>query len=360
MIDPIVNSKSYDIVVVGIGEIGGGILCEIAAKDGKERVCGVDINPKTLEEFRANGYNVGKTIPAANHYIIAVYSTCQVLSVIHEIPLDLKPLISVESTDEPGTMKKIDNVLSRRGEYDLFCFPHRYNPKDPEHKFFNIHRVAGAFNDQALERGKNFYQRYMDKSFIHVYPIEVVEMCKPMENTYRFLEIAFAEELKMRCDERSIDYKKLREAMNTKWNIDILEARDGIGGKCLPKDSSIINHYFGNFNIVNAAIDSDAEYKGLKRKLPKLTRSIIMIPIIIFTIVVIYLLSNRIFVQFYLNKYIKTFDNFTSEIYQIEERPKDERLIPITETIYEYFDDMDKIKSDIQIRKAFPGSLFRD
>jgi len=360
LIDPQFISKSYDLVVVGIGEIGGGILHEIAKRDGKDRIFGVDVDEKILEKFKSEGFNVGKKIPIANNYIIAVYSTHQVLNVAHEIPLDMNPLISIEATDEPGTVKKIHNIFMRRGECDLFCFPHRYNPKDPEHRFFNIHRVAGSFSQKSTKRGVEFYKRYMDESLIHIYPIEIVEMCKPMENTFRFIEIAFAEELKMRCDEKNIDFETLREAMNTKWNIEILEARDGIGGKCLPKDSSIINHYFGNFNIINAAIDSDSEYKGLKRRFPKLAKIIIMIPVIIFSILVVYLLSNRIFVQFYLNKYIRSFDEFANEIHRIEERPKNQRLDPLMDTVYKYFNEMDDIKSDIQMRKAFPGSLFRE
>ena len=360
MIDPSLNNKSYDLVVVGIGEIGGGIMREIATQDGKDRIFGVDVNENILEEFESEGFHVGKKIPIANNYIIAVYSTHQVLGVAHEIPLDMNPLVSVEATDEPGTIKKIHNIFSRRGECDLFCFPHRYNPKDSEHKFFNIHRVAGSFSEKSTNRGVEFYKRYMDEALIHIYPIEIVELCKPMENTFRFIEIAFAEELKMRCKEKDIDFETLREAMNTKWNIEILEARNGIGGKCLPKDSSIINHYFGNFNIINAAIESDSEYKGFKRKMPKLARSMIMIPVIIFTIVVVYLLSNRIFVQFYLNKYINSFDDFVAEIHQDEEIPRDQRLDPVMDSVYKYFYEMENIKSEVQLKKAFPGSLFRE
>jgi UDP-N-acetyl-D-mannosaminuronic acid dehydrogenase len=53
------------------------------------------------------------------------------------------------------------------------------------------------------------------------------------------MEIAFAEELKMFCDYSGIDFTELRDAVNTKWNIKVMEARDGIGGHCLPKDSQM-------------------------------------------------------------------------------------------------------------------------
>src|SRR2546427_3687292 len=40
----------------------------------------------------------------------------------------------------------------------------------------------------------------------------------------------------MICDENRLDFEELRRGMNTKWNVEVLEARDGIGGTCLPKD----------------------------------------------------------------------------------------------------------------------------
>ena len=48
--------------------------------------------------------------------------------------------------------------------------------------------------------------------------------------------------------------------MNTKWNINLLEARDGIGGKCLPKDSAITLKMMYS-KLVKKAIDVDRQYK---------------------------------------------------------------------------------------------------
>lgn len=360
MSDAITFDTAYDIVIIGLGEIGGGLLREIAAVDGKDRLFGVDVNNKILAQYQAEGFKVGNQIPRANHYIIAVYSTSQVIEVAKRIPLDLVPLISIESTDEPGTMKELYDTLLRLGDFDLFCFPHRFNPKDPEHQYFNLDRVASAFINRSAVRGIKFYQRYMDVSLIHVFPIEIVEFCKPTENTYRFMEIAFAEELKMRCDEKKIDFEMLRKAVNTKWNINILEARDGVGGKCLPKDTNIISNYFGNFNLVNTAITCDSEYKGLRRKIPKINKLVIVIPMLLFAVLAFYILSNRIFVTFYLNKYIKTFDQFSQEIRQIEEKPKDQRLELMYDSMYKYSKQMEKVKEDIRVKKLFSGLLFKD
>jgi len=69
--------------------------------------------------------------------------------------------------------------------------------------------------------------------------IEVAELTKIIENSHRYLQIAFAEELYLYCQANNILFSELRDALNTKWNVEILEPRDGIGGHCLPKDTKM-------------------------------------------------------------------------------------------------------------------------
>jgi UDP-N-acetyl-D-mannosaminuronic acid dehydrogenase len=93
----------------------------------------------------------------------------------------------------------------------------------------------------------------------------VAEMCKIVENSYRFMEIAFAEELKMFCDRSGIEFQELRSAINTKWNIKVLEPREGIGGHCLPKDSQMFLNLSKNLletSIIDAAKKVDVEYRS--------------------------------------------------------------------------------------------------
>jgi UDP-N-acetyl-D-mannosaminuronic acid dehydrogenase len=78
------------------------------------------------------------------------------------------------------------------------------------------------------------------------------------------LEIAFAEELKMVCDNSMINFDDLRAAVNTKWNIKVLEAKDGIGGHCLPKDSQMYLDMSKNYlpsNLIEAAKKVDENYR---------------------------------------------------------------------------------------------------
>jgi UDP-N-acetyl-D-mannosaminuronic acid dehydrogenase len=69
--------------------------------------------------------------------------------------------------------------------------------------------------------------------------VEIVEVMKVVENAHRYLQIAFAEELYLYCQENNMSFSELREALNSKWNVSILEPREGIGGHCLPKDTKM-------------------------------------------------------------------------------------------------------------------------
>ena len=56
---------------------------------------------------------------------------------------------------------------------------------------------------------------------------------------HRYLQIAFAEEPYLYSQANNVNFPELREALNTKWNVDILEPMEGIGGHCLPKDTKM-------------------------------------------------------------------------------------------------------------------------
>ena len=111
----------------------------------------------------------------------------------------------------------------------------------------------GASSPKALRRGLEFYTWFMHRHMIHDTSLAVAEICKPLENAYRFLEITIAQEIKELCVQKGLDFEQVRQAMNTKWNIDVKEARDGVGGKCLPKDIELIDKYIGQNNIFSIA-----------------------------------------------------------------------------------------------------------
>jgi UDP-N-acetyl-D-mannosaminuronic acid dehydrogenase len=93
--------------------------------------------------------------------------------------------------------------------------------------------------------------------------VEIAELTKIVENAHRYLQIAFAEELYLYCQANNINFAKLRDSLNTKWNVDILEPRDGIGGHCLPKDTKMFLNSSKTMTskIIEAAMQVDGEYR---------------------------------------------------------------------------------------------------
>ena len=102
---------------------------------------------------------------------------------------------------------------------------------------------------------------------LHLVPdIDLAELTKVTENAHRFLQIAFAEDLYLYCRANNINFFELREALNSKWNVEILEPREGIGGHCLPKDTRIFlqSSRSEKSKILNAAIKVDQEYQRVR------------------------------------------------------------------------------------------------
>jgi UDP-N-acetyl-D-mannosaminuronate dehydrogenase len=93
--------------------------------------------------------------------------------------------------------------------------------------------------------------------------VEIAELTKIVENAHRYLQIAFAEDLYLYCQANNINFAELRDSLNTKWNVNILEPRDGIGGHCLPKDTKMFLNSSKSIKskIIEAAIQVDSEYR---------------------------------------------------------------------------------------------------
>jgi UDP-N-acetyl-D-mannosaminuronate dehydrogenase len=94
--------------------------------------------------------------------------------------------------------------------------------------------------------------------------IETAELTKIAENAHRYLQIAFAEDLYLYCQANNLNFSELRDALNTKWNVNILEPRDGIGGHCLPKDTRMFLQSSKSSiksKILTAAMEVDEDYR---------------------------------------------------------------------------------------------------
>lgn len=171
-------------------------------------------------------------------------------------------LVGIDSTVTRGTTQEIKKILGHR--LHVVHVPHRFFVHDKEDHGVRQIRVIGGCEPCCIQEGKYFYGNLLQIPLHQVSSPDIAEITKVVENSYRYLEIAFAEELKMVCDNISINFEELREAINTKWNIEILNARDGIGGHCLPKDSQMFLDFSRNSvvtSMVRVAKMVDSQYR---------------------------------------------------------------------------------------------------
>jgi UDP-N-acetyl-D-mannosaminuronic acid dehydrogenase len=171
-------------------------------------------------------------------------------------------MVGIDSTVTRGTSQKILEVFHHR--MHVVHVPHRFYINEKHDHGVRQTRVVGGCEHCCVEKARHFYGELLDIPLHEVESVEVAELTKIVENSYRFVEIAFAEELKMFCDRSGINFDELRNAINTKWNIRVLEAKEGIGGHCLPKDSQMFLNLSKNLleaSIIDAAKKVDSEYR---------------------------------------------------------------------------------------------------
>ncbi|AIC16647.1 NAD(P)-binding domain-containing protein [Nitrososphaera viennensis] len=172
-------------------------------------------------------------------------------------------LVGIDSTITRGTSEKVLEML--RHKMHVVHVPHRFYINEKHDHGVRQTRVIGGCEPCCIDKARQFYGDLLDIPLHPVESVEVAELCKIVENSYRFMEIAFAEELKMFCDRSGINFADLRSAINTKWNIKVLEPRDGIGGHCLPKDSQMFLNLSKSLletSIIDAAKKVDEEYRS--------------------------------------------------------------------------------------------------
>lgn len=265
------TTLSSKVCVIGLGQIGFPVA-EYAHQKGLE-VYGYDINPATVENAAKTGGFKATTnwedIPPAQAYIVCVTTShtdqgpnlTPVFEVCKKIAQTNPPnaMISIESTIIPGTSKKIYETILEKS-IQLVHAPHRYWADQSDKYGVNQLRVIGAVNEQSLQTGLKFYKETLQIPMHACKTVEVAEMSKITENSHRYLQIAFAEDLKMLCSQIGMDFEELRAACNTKWNVEIPEARDGIGRHCLPKDIRYVTS-LGPSTLLDSAMTVDKKYR---------------------------------------------------------------------------------------------------
>ncbi|TFG05943.1 nucleotide sugar dehydrogenase [Candidatus Thorarchaeota archaeon] len=170
--------------------------------------------------------------------------------VSHDIGKRIKKgtLVIVESTVAPGTT---ENVVQRiieeesgfvGGEgFDLAFSYERVMPGKLIKNIVELPRVIGGITPRATERAKQLYQKIV-KGPIRTTTVLTAELSKTIENAYRDVNIAFANEMALVCESLGVDVYEVRGLVNELESRDMHIPGAGVGGHCLPKDPWLLRH----------------------------------------------------------------------------------------------------------------------
>lgn len=269
------------IAVYGLGYIGLPTAATIASIGKK--VIGIDVNRNVVDTVNSgkihivepdlaqlvdrvvnDGLLVAKTTPVtADVYLIAVPTPFDdalepnlehikdTIKVISQV-LKKGDLIILESTSPVGTTEQLSEWLSelrpdltlpsRHGENSdvriAYC-PERVLPGKVLVELTDNDRVIGGITPRCSEAALAFYKLFVLAECVTT-DARTAEMCKLTENSFRDLNIAFANELSVLCEEQDINVWELIRLANRHPRVNILKPGCGVGGHCIAVDPYFI------------------------------------------------------------------------------------------------------------------------
>ena len=256
--------------VIGLGYIGLPTALMMASH-GVE-VVGTDYNKKLVETLNAGhttfkeagldelfqnavkaGIKFSTEYQITDTYIISVptpydkfskkVDACYVVAAVKSV-LEVAPkgaTIVIESTVSPGTMEKFVRPAVENAGYvtgrdiNLVHAPERIIPGNMVYELLHNNRTIGADDKEIGERVKKLYASFCQGEIV-VTDIKTAEMTKVVENTFRAVNIAFANELARICRHDNMDVYEIIKICNMHPRVNILQPGPGVGGHCISVD----------------------------------------------------------------------------------------------------------------------------
>lgn len=274
------------ICVVGLGYIGLPTAIMLAASGND--VVGYDIdkdrvkalNEKKLlldenefeEEFNLaydKGIKFVEDLPSTDLYIVSVPTPYdhESMKVDPKILIDaVKNVLSVcrknsilviESTISPGTIDTYIRPLlgNNENEISLVHAPERIIPGNMIYELKNNNRTIGADNEKIGKYVKNIYSTFCNGEIV-LTDIRTAEMTKVIENTYRAVNIAFANELAKLCYKHGMNVNEIIDICNKHPRVNILSPGPGVGGHCIAVDPRfLIGDYPRDTDLIRTAME---------------------------------------------------------------------------------------------------------
>ncbi len=149
-------------------------------------------------------------------------------------------LVLLESTSPPRTTERVAEIVATEsglapGTFHVAHAPERVLPGRILREVVENDRIVGGINDASTEIAARFYEKFVSGRILET-TARTAEMAKLVENSFRDVNIAFANELSVLCEELEIDVWELIGLANRHPRVEILSPGPGVGGHCLAVD----------------------------------------------------------------------------------------------------------------------------
>lgn len=269
---------SFDTIsVIGLGYIG--LPTAAAFSSAKKAVIGIDINQQAVDIINqgkihivepdleqvvsdavAGGFLHATTKPVqADAFLIAVPTPFKGnyepdMSYVRSAALAIAPvlkkgdLVILESTSPVGATEELANWLAQarsdltfpqqvgdKADINIAYCPERVLPGKVMIELFQNDRVIGGMTARCSDRAAQLYKIFLKGECV-ITNSRTAEMCKLTENSFRDVNIAFANELSLICDRQKINVWELISLANRHPRVNILQPGPGVGGHCIAVD----------------------------------------------------------------------------------------------------------------------------
>lgn len=212
-----------------------------------QKATSLTLTDKLCELNRANIYIVTTATPVDNALQPELRGVIKAAKMVGEV-ISSGDTVVLESTVYPGMTQglfseAIEEVssLTANIDFQVGYSPERINPGDEFHRLQHIVKVVSASSSSTLETLYQLYERIIPAGVIRADSIKTAELSKLIENTQRDVNIAFINEMYQLSDKLGLDFDRVIECANSKWNF--LNFQPGlVGGHCVAVDPYYLIH----------------------------------------------------------------------------------------------------------------------
>lgn len=292
-----IEMKTARVGVIGLGYVGLPLAVEMAKSGFK--VCGFDVQQKKVDMVNAGHNYIGDVVDQDLRSLVtegrlsavsdfSMLGECDCVSICVPTPLDVyqQPdisyvrtsaeqvaryahdgmLVILESTTYPGTTEEVIQPLLEQkglkvGENIFLAFsPERVDPGNKQYKTKNTPKVVGGVTKNCTALAAQFYSSFLDGGVFEVSSPKVAEMEKILENTFRNINIALANEMAILCNRMNIPVWEVINAAKSKpYGFMAFYPGPGLGGHCIPLDPFYLTWKAREYNYHTRLIETAGE-----------------------------------------------------------------------------------------------------